>query len=487
MALEDSQENNTSLRIVKGQKSFNGLKVISGQIYEDCNADLRWPQCMTTYKAMCKDATIAPALNYMEMEISKVEWKVKIPEGYDDELKEKAEFLTSVMNDMEHTWNDFIRRAATFNRYGFAPIEKVYRKRTSTTGSKYNDGRYGLASLPLISQDSVDSWRYSKDGRQLIGLEQTVNIPTSKNSSVHTYQSGTEFIPRNKFVLFRADPQKDSPIGTSPLNGVYVAWRFKTELEKFESTGISQDLRGLKVFKVPAQIMSESASEDQKATYEAFKEMLRGLHNGEQSGVIIPSAMDANGNDLFDFQLMSVMGQAQFDINEIIARYRNEIITGILCPQLVLGQNGSGSFALAENLQRLTETVVGARLREIRDQLNHDLIPQLFKLNGWDVSVTPYFDFDEVQESSLDDLSKYIQRIASIGGIVMDAEMVNWVHMKIGAPIPFDDTDLPIEEVRQQVSNFTSNSGEGMEAGTVGNGTSSSASSRDNSVANMEN
>jgi len=237
MPLEELQDDNTPLRLSKGQRSFNGLKVLSGQILEDCNQDLRWPYCMETYKMMFKDATISPALNFMEMQIAKTEWKVKIPEGYEEQLKDKADFLVSCMDDMEHTWNDFIRRAATFNRYGFAPVEKVYRKRSKSSGSKYNDGLYGLRCLPLISQDTVDGWQWTEDGRYLSGLDQMVNKPAGKNK-VTTFTNETVFIPRNKFLLFRADPQKDSPIGTSPLSGVYVAWRFKTELERYESTGV---------------------------------------------------------------------------------------------------------------------------------------------------------------------------------------------------------------------------------------------------------
>src|SRR5699024_1529058 len=121
--------------------------------------------------------------------------------------------------------------------------------------------------------------------------------------------------------------------------------------------------------------------------------MLRGLHAGDQTGVIIPNAYDEQGKPLFDFKLESVLGNTAHDLDQILRRYRAEIITGILNPQLILGQDGSGSFALAEALGAVTNTVIDARLKELRDQLNHDLIPQLFRLNGWDVSVTPYFDY----------------------------------------------------------------------------------------------
>lgn len=319
MALEDNIEN-APLRMAKGQKSYNGLKVSAGQILEELNTDLRWPWCMETYKVMFKDATIAPALNLTEMDIAKAQWVVKIPEGYEEELREKADFLESVMGDMDHTWNDFIRQSATFNRYGFAPVEKVYRRRTKGTGSKYNDGLIGLKDLPLISQDTVASWYWDETGRSLRGLKQWINVPKGEDDGNFSYTAEKIDIPRNKFILFRADPQKDSPIGTSPLNSIYVAWRFKVELEKYESTSIAQDLRGLKVIKIPPRYLNEDATEDEKQTAEAFREILRSLHAGEQSGVLLPMAYDDQGKPLFDFELKSIMGTPTHNVAEVIGR-----------------------------------------------------------------------------------------------------------------------------------------------------------------------
>lgn len=439
---------------------------------------------METYKLMAKDATVAPALNLMEMAIAKAEWGVRIPEGYEEELKDKAEFLKSCMDDMEHTWNDFIRAASTFNRYGFSTIEKVYYKRTKENGSKYKDSYYGIKKLPLITQDSIKSWYWTKDGRTLAGLKQWVNIPTGEDQ-VQTYRVDKIDIPRKKFILFRADPQKDSPTGTSPLNSVYIAWRFKSELEKQEGISIANDLRGLKVFKIPPRYMSDSASEEEKATYAVFKQMLRGMHSGEQSGVIIPSAYDDAGKPLFDFNVISVLGQSSNNLNQIILRYKNDIVTGILNPHLVIGQSGGGSFALAESLEKISKTVVDARLKELRDQINHDLVVQLFAINGWDTSVLPYFEYSLPDDITLDDLGKFIQRCASVGMLKQDAPTLNWIAEQAGMPIPFDDEETPVEEVRTQVTGYTSGAGEG--GATPGPGTAKSVSSKDTSIKNLEN
>lgn len=476
----------TTLRMEKGRVSYNGLHVLAGQIVEDCNRDLRWPECMTTYKAMLKDATIASALSLMEMNISKVKWKVKIPEGHEDALKEKALFVESCMHDMEHSWTDFIRAASSFNRFGFAPIEKVYRKRVKSSGSRYSDGLYGIKELPLISQDTLSGWEWSETGRKVSGVWQWKNIPKGKKFATFEHEVDDVFIRREKFMLFRADPLKDSPIGSSPLNNIYIAWRYKTELEKQEALGVATDVRGMKVIYLPPQYMSATSTDEEKETFTYFKTALASMHSGEQSGLILPRVYDDMGKPLFEFEVKSVMGTATYDVSAIIARYRKEIVTGILAPSLIIGQDGSGSFALAESLEGISATVVEARLVEMRDVLNHDLIKQLFQINGWDTEVLPYFDFEEVKRTNLDDWSSAIQRIASNGLIKLDANTVNTIHSRLGLETAYDDENVSPDEIRENATNFQSNAGEGMVSPT-GQGTSKKSTAKDSSVGNKEN
>lgn len=261
-----SQGNDITIpRLKLGQSSYNGLWTLGGNIFEECNGELRWPRAIHTYKKMAKDATIAPALNLVEMAIARVPWTVKIPEGKEDLLKEKAEFLRQCMDDMDHTWGNFIRQVATFNRYGFAPVEKVYRKRLKRNGSKFDDGLIGIESLPLISQDTVASWDWEKEGRKLSGLYQYIIEPAGKTNATLVTTNSEEFIRRKKFMLFRNNPLKDNPEGESPLKACWAAWKYKTSLEEFEAMGVSSDMRGLKVLYIPPRYMAEDASSEDKA------------------------------------------------------------------------------------------------------------------------------------------------------------------------------------------------------------------------------
>lgn len=230
-----------------GEKGFIGLKVLGGQILEECQHELMWPQCIDTYKKMAKDGTIAPALELVEMMISRVPWHVTIPEGYEEELAEKAEFLRQNMKDMEHSWNDFIQQALSFHRYGFCVNEKVYRYRRKDKGSKYNDGLIGIKKLPIRSQDTITDWVFKNKGRDLAGLHQEVYVPTNSlrgqnATSLYVkdaYTRQEKYIPRKKFLLFRNNPLKDSPIGMSCLNGAWQAWKYKQSYQEAEALAVN--------------------------------------------------------------------------------------------------------------------------------------------------------------------------------------------------------------------------------------------------------
>ena len=120
-------------------------------------------------------------------------------------------------------------------------------------------------------------------------------------------------------------------------------------------------------------------------------------------------------------------------------------------------------------------------------RIKHDLIPQLFKLNNWDATITPQFKYGKVEKQDIDAISKYLQRAGSQGLISQDAKTVNWVHSQLGMPLPFDPDGTSVEEVRQNVTTFSSNSGAGMKEGLPGGVGKADGSSGDSSTSNGEN
>lgn len=479
----ESREGAPKIRL--SQTGNNGVRVIAGNIAEEENRALRWPFAMQTYSLMLKDATIAPAVAAVEMAIARVPWTVAATPGKEEEQTRQVNFLKQVMIDMDHPFAEAIRYLGTHNSYGFAVSEKVFRYREKSKGSKFNDGLIGLKKLAPIPQETIVSWNFKNNGRDLDGLYQSPAMVSNRNDFTSVTTNQPTFIPRKKFLLVKNNSNKNSPEGVSPLKSVYRAWRYKTSLEEFEAMSVSNDVRGMKVLYLPPQYLNPEASEEDKSVYEFYKRGMSSVNNNEQSSIILPMFRDEKGNKMFEFEAISVMGQKANDTDKIISRFRKEIVTGLMASQLILGQEGGGSFSLAESLDSVTKMVVQARLTQIQEQLNHDLIPQLFALNGWDATDTPKFEYGEVSEESLDEIGKYIQRTAAVGLFPKTPEAVNFVTSRLGGITPQFKEDQDREEFLSELTQYQSGASEGLNS-PVGEGTAKTLSGRDNTSINLE-
>ena len=480
----ESREGAPKIRL--SQTGNNGVRVIAGHIAEEENRALRWPFAMQTYSQMLKDATIAPAVAAVEMAIARVPWVVEATPGKEEEQAKQVMFLNQVMIDMEQPFAEAIRFLGTHNSYGFAVSEKVYRFRERSKGSKFNDGLIGLKKLAPIPQESIVAWNFKDKGKDLDGLYQAPPQVSNRNNFDGSLQVEPTFIPRKKFILVKNNSNKNNPEGVSPLKSVYRAWRNKEAMENYESTSVAKDARGLKVLYLPPQYMSPDAAPEDKAVLEYYQRGISSLNNNEQTSMILPMFRDEKGNKMFELEVVSVMGTQANNVNDIINRLRKEIVTGLMASQLILGQEGGGSFSLAESLDSVTRMVVTARLTQIQEQLNHDLIPQLFALNGWDVTDTPKFHYGEVATESLDEIGKYIQRTAAVGMFPKTPEAVNYVTERLGGLPPQFKDDTPQEEFLPKLTNYTSGAGEGQNSPT-GQGTAKTlGSGRDSTSANLE-
>lgn len=129
---------------------------------------------------------------------------------------------------------------------------------------------------------------------------------------------------------------------------------------------------------------------------------------------------------------------------------------------------------------------IESKLNEIKSQLNHDLVRQLFELNGFSTDVMPEITYGEISKPSLDEVSKWVQRVSATGNLPKNREVINWILET--ADIPYRvPVDMSQGDLVDMLGQETSRSGDGMESG-MGNGTgSSSGNSGDSSTSNNEN
>jgi hypothetical protein len=202
-------------RIRMGEIGSTGLKVSDGYVYEDCKKEFRTPFWQKEVKKMMSDPVVSAGVEIYKMWLAR-SVPVVVPYSDDEDNVAKAKFIEQCMKDMEHTFDEFFSDVLSYIPYGFAPIEMVFKKRLKEMGSKYNDGLVGWKKLPIRSQDSLDEWLFSNDGRELLAMKQDINglnYTERFNNLLRQNGTGIITIPMEKLMLFRYNPTRGNPEG----------------------------------------------------------------------------------------------------------------------------------------------------------------------------------------------------------------------------------------------------------------------------------
>lgn len=462
------------------ETGVSGISVVNNSVLEEKDSRWRLPQLVSTVKDMKQDSAVAIALSLLKTTLLRRKWKVEPPVGASPEQKEKAKFVQSCMYDLDNntSWYSVVRSFTSFFDYGFCPAEIVLKRRLKGN-SKYDDGLIGVAALPVLHQNTIKGWKFNPR-RTLVEkiIQSTDNL--SYSTPEKTFKSEIE-IDMRKVLLFRNDPINNNPEGTSILKAAWIPWRAKREMENQELIGASRELTGLLKMTMPGEYMSPNATDAQKAQFDNQKKVAQNIALGEQSALILPSDVNLETKTkMFDVDLIASSGARAFDTSKIIERLQSQILVALMADVLALGTTNTGSLSLAEGKLSVLEAFIDDKAKEIEEVLNTKLIPLLFQYNGWSDTDYPRF-VSEGDGLSADELSKMVQRCASVGLIEVDRQVLNAIRVKLGIPPKPDDE--PVD--KENLTGKSSRSSDGMK--TAGEGTATNPSGRDTSTSNNEN
>ena len=384
-----------------GQQRWDGV------FSEEFLPELRGIRGVKAYKEMANNDDIIGAMLFAIKTLCRqVIWSV-IPGGDSSKDKEAAEFVESCMYDMQNTWTDTLSEILSFLTYGWSYHEIVYKRRTGkrssrNLSSKYSDGLIGWQKLPIRSQDTLYRWEYDQYDN-LIGMTQQ----PPPDYGLYT-------IPMKKALLFRTESAKDNPEGRSILRNAYRSWYFKRRIQEIEAIGIERDLAGLPVITVPEGLNIWDAK-DQEATkiYATLVRMVKNIRRNEYEGLVLPYG--------YVPQLLSTGGTRQFDTNAIISRYNVSIAQTVMADFLMLGHEGTGSYALSEDKTSMFNTAISTFLDIICETFNSQGIPELIDLNGSHFSgITDYPELThgDVGNEDIAKVASFIKEMCGVGILI---------------------------------------------------------------------
>lgn len=408
------------------QLGVSGLRRYGPYIYEEFLNELRWPGAGKVYQEMAdNDAVIGSIMYLAEMLIRGCTWDVE-KQGDSEVDIEAARFLEECMHDMDMSWANTISEALSMLTYGFSFHEIVYKVRrgpdetSSKYKSKYSDGRIGWRRLPCRAQTSLAEWEFDKEGDVKAFIQRCEpNFDTIR-------------IPMTKGLLFRTRVSKDNPEGKSLLRNAYRSYFFKKHFEEIEGIGIERDLAGFPVLTAPDGFDLWDETNPKMVKMKADAEMLvASVRRDSEEGILLPYG--------WDLKLLTSGSSRQINIGETIERYDSRIATTMLSDIILIGNNRTGSFALADTKQSLLGAALQAQVCNIADVFNAFAVPRLFALNSFPGLVNlPKIVPSGIQTPSVQEVALMLRAMNL--DISKDKDLLMYLRHILGFPKMSDET-----------------------------------------------
>jgi hypothetical protein len=426
---------------VAGDNTYNG------QIRADeFLPELRGKKAIRKYREMRdNDSTIGAVMYATEQVLRDVDLKV-MPANDSAEAKEEAEFVKSVLDDMDHTLDDHIAESLSNLSYGFAWFEVIYKRRTGPTErsdkkrSKYTDGRMGVRKIAIRAPWTISRFDVDQQTGDVKGIYQDGSGYNNSN-----------YIPTRKSLYYRTTTINGDPAGRSILRNAYTSYEYVNNLQSIEAIAVERELAGIPVARIPAEYLSGDATAAQSGFVNNLQSILRDVKFNEQGYIILPSDTypDKDGaptnQKLVDVELMSSSGSRNIDIDPIVRRYQHDIARSVLSEFLMLGGGNTGSYALSKSKTDLFLRALESYIQAIVDVLNKQLVERLWELNGLNYDMMPTIVAGDVAPHDLREIAAFLRNLNGADINVSDHPEVIQDLMDI-AELRYDADAAPVTQ-----------------------------------------
>jgi hypothetical protein len=486
LAKAEASTSPSAMRIRTGEIGIPYQKAAGSWVQVEMRRELQAPYNLITYDKMRQDATVGAALGTAEAFLTKALAKAKfVTHSKNPESKEFCDYLNwNLKNFTDCTWYDSVINMLTYLQYGFSWLEKVYEPNFSIKHKKYP---WKIKKLAPRSQQSVSEWKFDENNRNVLWLRQ-YPAPVLNMGYVSTTAMSAdplkERINRNKFMLFSWDSKNNNPLGVSPLNGCYRAWKEKVLIESMEVTGAAKGLNGIVTLRVPTEHINKAASDaesDEAKTLRTLQDQAALMHSGDQTYILLGSDVqgeNGNGKYAYDFELKGVEGGGSsktVTTADIINERKKAILDVFGAGFINIGNDGTGSYSLADAKTSLHAFFMEKHMIFIQSVIQNDLVKQMMELNGvvLEEQDIPVFELATLDEVDPEIVSAAVQRVGSVGLIPRKKDFLLDLWNKCGFDVSSLE-DLTEEDLLEAMVNPENESRGGEGLGTSGTGTTQS-------------
>lgn len=311
---------------------------------------------LDTYKKISKHYQVAAAMAVISYSIQQIDWFIQA----EDEKVKKVLTIS-----IENIWNRLIRSASKSFIYGFSPNVKVF-KLEKIEGKEY------IVYKKIKDLDPADCV-----------------VKTDKygvfNGFIYKKGSLQEVTVKPDYAFwYVANMENGNLYGESMLKKIYKPWWFSEKVHTFANRYYERFGEPLVLGRAPSGAKVKNASGATKDAQDLMKEIIENIRN--HSSVQLPSDKDTETKEyLYDLKYIESQMRG-FDFGTYLDRLDFEMTKGLLLPELTLGGQKGGSYALGSAQIDVFYTNLMGLMDNIVDYVNLYLLPQILQYNfGEDV------------------------------------------------------------------------------------------------------
>ena len=393
-----------------------GTAVIGGYVEEkERDRDLQGRKKYETYSNILLNTSIVAAgVRYFLNLVAKPGWKFEPAEdtGRQAEAERYAELCSNMTTDMRTPWRRVVRRAAMYRYWGYSIQEWVAKVR--------DDGAIGFADIMPRPQHTIEKWDCDPDG-EILGC---VQLSPQDHREI--------YLPRPKLLYIVDDSLNDSPEGLGLFRHIAEASRRLKRFEQLEGYGFESDLRGIPVGRAPIAELDKAvergdiSESDKSSILQPLKTFLESHIRNPKLALLLDSmtyetqdeAQRPSSARQWDMELLKATSSTQAEIARTIDRLNREIARVLGVEQLLLGDNGVGSFAMAKEKSHNFALIIDSTLTELAEAFYDDFVTRIFLLNGWPLELRPTVKTDKLQYRSVEEVTTSLEQMARAGAVL---------------------------------------------------------------------
>lgn len=418
----------------------SGLMRTGGYVADEFLVELQGKAGAQMFREMSlNDDMIGGALTVLEQIARQVPTKV---EPFDESRKSKkqAEFVDSVLHDMNRDWLSV--RSEIFTEmliYGWVYAEKVFKLRqgwhpgNGRLNSKENDGLLGVRKLATRAQDTLQEWIFDEEG----GIKGMIQLAPPDYIEAH--------IPIEKSLLFRTRIRRNNPEGQSILRNAYVGYFFKKRIREVEGIAVERELAGMPMLKAPPKLdIWNPNNANAVAQLAIAKKVVRAVRSDALWGMLLPHD--------WEFDLVSSSGSRSIDTVAVINRYNTGMMISMLTDLLLVGHEKAGSWALSMNKSQLLAESIKAYLDAVHGVLNAHLVPDILRFNKMPTDTLPKLGIEgEIITPSVEELTGSIGDLTGAGWpLFPDTAVDTYLRQKLQLPEREKGEEVPMSQPKPQ-------------------------------------